>query len=195
MTNVITRIIDSRDFRNMSADARLLFYDLYYRAGEDRKFSYQNVDAIIDMTNSSRAAFNELYDNHFMILNIDGSYGINRYFGMWDVIKDAGTTEVKKAFPPTVEDVKAYRDEIGSRVDANKFVDYYTANGWQIKGKLMKDWKAAFRIWDAKEKPKEKDNGLCHSFDGDEFWKLALKRSEEYINEIEKKYNEKENME
>lgn len=193
MTNVITRIIDSRNFRNMSADARLLFYDLYYRAGEDRRFSYQNVDAIIDLTNSSRGAFNELYDNHFMTLNIDGSYSINRYFGMWDVIKDAGTTEAKKAFPPTVEDVKAYRDEIGSKVDANKFVDYYTANGWQIKGKLMKDWKAAFRIWDAKEKPKEKDNGLYHSYDAEEFWNIALKHSEE---ELEKKWGDKqeENM-
>lgn len=179
MTNVITRIIDSKNFRSMSADARLLFYDLYYRAGEDRKFSYSSVDAIIDMTRSSRSAFNELYDNHIVTLNMDGSYTINKYYGMWNVIKDAGVAEEKQAFPPTVEDVRAYRDEIGSRVDADKFVDYYTANGWQIKGKLMKDWKAAFRIWDSKERaPKEKDNGLYHSFDADEFFNLAIQKTE-----------------
>lgn len=154
MTNVITRIIDSRNFRNMSADARLLFYDLYYRAGEDRRFSYQNVDAIIDMTNSSRAAFNELYDNHFMILNIDGSYSINRYFGMWDVIKDAGPAEAKKAFPPTVEDVAEYCKEksvmamITCYEYAERFVAYYTANGWMLSnGRPMKSWESIIKQW------------------------------------------------
>lgn len=57
---------------------------------------------------------------------------------------------------PSVEDVKAYCREIGSRINAKRFVDYYTANGWkQSKGCPITDWKAVVRIWDEKER---KDN-------------------------------------
>lgn len=59
---------------------------------------------------------------------------------------------------PTIEEVEAYAMERNSRVNVEKFFDYYTANGWvQGKGKPIKDWKAAFRNWerrDEEERPK-----------------------------------------
>lgn len=61
--------------------------------------------------------------------------------------------------PPTLEMVKAYCLERGNNVDAVRFIDYYTANGWvQGKGKPIKDWKAAVRTWENrdKEKPAQK---------------------------------------
>lgn len=61
---------------------------------------------------------------------------------------------------PSVEDVENYRREIGSNVDAQLFTDFYKANGWkQSNGNPVKDWKAAFRAWDRREKtekPKSK---------------------------------------
>jgi hypothetical protein len=34
-------------------------------------------------------------------------------------------------------------------VDAQRFVDFYTANGWhQGRGKPIKDWRAAVRTWE-----------------------------------------------
>ena len=54
--------------------------------------------------------------------------------------------------PPTVEEVKAYCNEKGyTGVDPERFVDYYTSNGWRVGKNPMKDWKAAVRNWNGKE--------------------------------------------
>lgn len=62
--------------------------------------------------------------------------------------------EKRKRFtPPTVEEVRAYCKERGNRVDPQRFVDFYTANGWtQGRGKPIKDWRAAVRTWEARDK-------------------------------------------
>lgn len=55
----------------------------------------------------------------------------------------------KKIFiPPTVEQVEAYCLERKNKVDAQRFVDYYTSNGWQVGRNKMKDWKATVRTWE-----------------------------------------------
>lgn len=58
------------------------------------------------------------------------------------------TTKTKRFTPPTVDDVRAYCAERNNNVDAERFVDYYTANGWQVGKNKMKDWKAAVRTWE-----------------------------------------------
>ena len=50
--------------------------------------------------------------------------------------------------PPTLEEVKAYCLERNNNVDAERFIDYYTSNGWQVGKNKMKDWKAAVRTWE-----------------------------------------------
>jgi hypothetical protein len=81
---------------------------------------------------------------------------------------------------PSVEDVENYRQKIGSKVDAQLFTDFYQANGWrQSNGNPVKDWKAAFRAWDRREKaekPKrkpEKDPFENDSFDAADFDRLV----------------------
>jgi len=54
----------------------------------------------------------------------------------------------KRFSPPTVEEVKAYCLERGNGVNAERFCDYYTANGWKVGKNPMKDWKAAVRTWE-----------------------------------------------
>lgn len=54
----------------------------------------------------------------------------------------------KRFEPPTLEEVEAYCFERKNRVDAERFVDYYTSNGWQVGKTKMKDWKAAVRTWE-----------------------------------------------
>lgn len=64
----------------------------------------------------------------------------------------------KKDFPPSVDDVAAYCRERNNGIDAEYFVDHYTANGWvQGKGKPIKDWRATVRTWEKnrKDQPKE----------------------------------------
>ncbi len=59
----------------------------------------------------------------------------------------------KKTFiPPTVQEVQAYCLERQNNIDAERFVDYYTSNGWKVGKNSMKDWKAALRTWERKEK-------------------------------------------
>ena len=50
--------------------------------------------------------------------------------------------------PPTLDEVKAYCLERKNNVDPERFIDYYTANGWKVGKNPMKDWKAAVRTWE-----------------------------------------------
>lgn len=54
----------------------------------------------------------------------------------------------KRFVPPTLEEVQAYCQERMNGVDAQRFIDYYTSNGWQVGKNKMKDWKAAVRTWE-----------------------------------------------
>ena len=57
----------------------------------------------------------------------------------------------KKFVPPDLEEIVNYIREQGYTVDAEKFLNYYTSNGWLIGKTLMKDWKAAVRSWQSRE--------------------------------------------
>lgn len=74
--------------------------------------------------------------------------------------------------PPTIDEVVAYGESIGGRVDAQRFVDFYESKGWMVGKSKMKDWKAAYRNWNRKEPPKNES-----SFDVDEFFQAAINKS------------------
>ena len=68
-----------------------------------------------------------------------------------DICADKPRTRTRFT-PPTVEEVAEYCKERGNSIDPQRFVDFYTANGWvQGKGKPIKDWKATVRLWESKE--------------------------------------------
>ena len=70
----------------------------------------------------------------------------------------------KKFTPPTLEEVRAYCIERKNQIDPQRFIDFYTANGWvQGKGKPIKDWKACVRTWE-KDKPKEQQKQSTNKF-------------------------------
>ena len=51
--------------------------------------------------------------------------------------------------PPSVEEIADYCHERQNGIDARRFFDYYTANGWQQgRGKPIRDWRAAVRTWE-----------------------------------------------
>lgn len=54
----------------------------------------------------------------------------------------------KRFTPPTLEEVQAYCLERKNKVDPQRFIDYYTSNGWVVGKNKMKDWKAAVRTWE-----------------------------------------------
>lgn len=65
-------------------------------------------------------------------------------------VKEVKNIDRAKRFcPPTLDEVRAYCLERNNTIDAEKFFDYYEANGWvQGKGKPVKDWKACVRTWE-----------------------------------------------
>lgn len=52
---------------------------------------------------------------------------------------------------PTFEEVRAYCEERKNGVDARKWFDHYTSNGWKVGRNSMKDWRAAVRTWEKKD--------------------------------------------
>ena len=68
----------------------------------------------------------------------------------------------KRVAPPTLENVSEYCREMGyTNVDAVCFIDFYTSNGWMVGKNRMKDWKAAVRNWDRREKNPQRQDGAA----------------------------------
>lgn len=72
---------------------------------------------------------------------------------------------------PTVEEVRNYCKERKNNVDPEHFISYYESNGWKVGRNPMKDWKAAVRNWEQREKPKEKPPDP---------WKMSNQRNYDY---------------
>ena len=93
--------------------------------------------------------------------------------------------------PPTTEEVEAYCRERGNDIDARRFVDYYAVSGWKLRGKPIEDWRALIRLWEQNGRANKAapvtetsaagngTNGEAakNSFDTDDFWAAALKKS------------------
>lgn len=111
---------------------------------------------------SVRRFLSHLRENGYIEIELsDGSRIIHRR------ATETVTTMIGKErfITPTLEEVKAYCNERGDRIEAERFYDYYSARGWFIeKGVKMVDWKACVRAWERypEKKPpgrKEKDVG------------------------------------
>ena len=58
----------------------------------------------------------------------------------------------KRFTPPSVDEVREYCNEINATISPDAFVDFYAAKGWKVGNQPMKDWKAAVRNWQRREK-------------------------------------------
>ena len=62
-------------------------------------------------------------------------------------------TQHRRFQPPSVTEVADYCREHSLSMDAERFVEYYTANGWMAGRSKMRDWQAAARNWARREQP------------------------------------------
>lgn len=74
--------------------------------------------------------------------------------------------KVKRFIPPTLEQVQEYCKSRNNNVDAEHFVDYYTANGWLVGKNKMKDWKAAVRTWERNNFSNNNKSGKVYGKNG-----------------------------
>lgn len=70
---------------------------------------------------------------------------------------DKNDKNVKKsgAFcPPSLQEVKDYCLIRKNNVDAGRFIDFYESKGWLVGKNKMKNWQAAVRTWEGRDKAK-----------------------------------------
>ena len=61
--------------------------------------------------------------------------------------------------PPTVQEVQDYCNERQNGIQAYTFVNFYQSKGWKVGNQPMKDWRAAVRTWEQKNK----QNGITNT--------------------------------
>lgn len=66
---------------------------------------------------------------------------------------------------PSLEDVRAYCISRSNKVDPEQFFNFYESKGWVVGKSPMKDWRAAVRTWEKREKeiPQRKRSPLTRS--------------------------------
>lgn len=72
----------------------------------------------------------------------------NKYINNNSLYKES-TPKFKK---PSLEEIRSYCQERGNNVDPEQFYNFYESKGWMIGKSVMKDWKAAIRTWEKREK-------------------------------------------
>lgn len=86
-------------------------------------------------------------------------------------VSETGAKETDKPprprfVPPDVPEVEAYCSERKNGIDPAAFIDYYAARGWKLNGgQTMKDWKAAVRTWERRNKAEQRGGSE------DDYWK------------------------
>jgi hypothetical protein len=59
-----------------------------------------------------------------------------------------------KFYPPSLDQVNEYIEQMDWEVNGEQWHAYYEANGWKVGQNKMKDWKSAIKTWQYRNKPK-----------------------------------------
>ena len=125
-------------------------YDSY----QDKPTTDTTTEATTDrQLTQQQADTNNNYNNDNNVNNIKNNY--------------IGGQKNSRFVPPTLEEVRAYCQERKNTVDAEEFIDHYTANGW-VCGKnkaKMKDWRATVRTWERMRKNDAPQSGVALGVD------------------------------
>ena len=93
------------------------------------------------------------YDEHMENENENETININR-------------TKKEKFQKPTVEEIKIYCSERKNNINPEQFFDFYQSKGWLVGKTPMKDWKAAVRTWEQKDKKQGDNYDPTDKYDG-----------------------------
>lgn len=78
-------------------------------------------------------------------------------------------TQTKRFTPPSLMEVKAYCLERGNNIDPESFIDFYESKGWMVGSNKMKNWKAAMRTWEKRDRsPKREMDALDQLIRGEQ---------------------------
>ena len=122
----------------------------YIRKDTYNETKYKQEKATLELDENSAYTQSFLCSSRTCDTSVDGSLTQDR-IGKDRIGKDrldnAGASRPRFT-PPTIADVSQYCIQRGNTVDAQRWFDYYTSNGWMVGKNHMKDWKAAVRTWE-----------------------------------------------
>jgi len=61
---------------------------------------------------------------------------------------------LRNIIPPKLEWVEEYCRSRNNKINAQKFIDFYTTKDWFVGKTKMKDWEASIRTWENRDKEK-----------------------------------------
>lgn len=82
---------------------------------------------------------------------------------------------------PTLEEVKNYCKERNNGINPEHFIDFYESKNWMIGKNKMKDWKAAIRTWEGRNK-KEVPNWFDKTNQMEELTEEEKKEMDDLLN-------------
>ena len=90
--------------------------------------------------------------------------------GKDSIVKDStdSADKPRRFVKPTVEEIAEYCTERQNKINPQSFFDWNESKGWKVGNSPMKDWKAAIRTWEQREKDKTPDKPKTRYFYPDE---------------------------
>ena len=145
----------------------------------DKVISFDNGDKwfIPDFIEYQYGELNQNSNVHKSVINLLNKYNLEGYLKgsqrVESTLKDKDTdivivkekVKAKRFSKPTIEDIKEYCIERNNFVDAEKFFDYYSSNGWKVGKNPMKDWKASVRTWEKNSTSEQSKGKVQQSLD------------------------------
>jgi len=139
-----------------------LIYDMLPQAFLDKIVIFDNGDKwfIPEFIEFQYGELNPTSNVHKSVIALLDKYNLEGYMkgsqGVQSTLKDKdkdkdivkAKAKVKRFTKPTIEELVDYCNERNNDVDAEKFYDYYSSNGWKVGKNSMKDWKASVRTWE-----------------------------------------------
>ena len=140
------RVLVAKGFISLLNDEMVAYIVDWSKNNQIRKDRYNPSiyqELLVRLTDGNQRSTDGLPDGN----QRSTQYSIDK--GSVDKGTKAATPPHTRFVPPTINEVKAYCVERKNTVDAERFFDFYSANGWvQGRGKPIKDWKAAVRTWE-----------------------------------------------
>jgi len=147
----------------------------------EKVISFDNGDKwfIPDFIEYQYGELNQNSNVHKSVINLLNKYNLEGYLkgsqGVQTILKDKdkdivivkekAKAKAKRFAKPTIDDVKDYCVERNNFVDAEKFFDYYSSNGWKVGKNPMKDWKASVRTWEKNSTSEQSKGKVQQSLD------------------------------
>lgn len=79
----------------------------------------------------------------------------------------------RRFIKPSVEEIAEYCKERQNKINPQSFFDWNESKGWRVGNSPMKDWKAAIRTWEQRDKAKAPEKPKTRHFDYDENGKVV----------------------